>query len=94
MSQLKGDGIDWVILGHSERRAKNTINESDEKVALKTKAALEGGLKVVLCIGESEQEREKGETVQVVVRQLEAVRKVVKNWENIVIAYEPIWYLP
>jgi len=91
VQQLKGDGIEWVILGHSERRAKNTINETDDKVAAKTKAALDGGLKVVLCIGESEQEREAGETVKVVVRQLDAVRKVVKNWESIVIAYEPIW---
>jgi len=87
--QVKDAGADWVILGHSERRT--ILKESDEFVASKTKAALDGGLSVILCIGESLEEREKGITVEVVTRQLAAVAEVVKDWSKIVVAYEPIW---
>jgi triosephosphate isomerase len=89
VEQLKQDGVDWVILGHSERRQ---AGESDEAVATKTKAALAGGLSVILCIGESADERKNGETEKVCAKQLEAVVNAgVKNWKNIVVAYEPIW---
>jgi len=87
--QLKDAGIPWVILGHSERRA--IFAESDEFVAAKTAAALKEGLKVILCVGETLEEREKGETIKVVTRQLKAVADVVKDWTDIVIAYEPVW---
>jgi triosephosphate isomerase len=60
-------------------------------VASKTKAALDSGLKVILCCGESLKEREAGATIQVVTRQLQAVADIVKDWSNIVIAYEPVW---
>lgn len=89
VEQLKQDGIHWAILGHSERRQ---AGESDELVAKKTKAALEGGVNVILCIGESADERRDGKTEEVCARQLQAVVDAgVKDWSNIVIAYEPIW---
>lgn len=70
------------------------MGESDAFVASKTKTAIEGGLKVILCIGESLDERERGVTVEVVTKQLAAVAEQVKDWTNIVIAYEPIWCVP
>ncbi len=78
-----------MILGHSERRA--IFGETDEFVASKTKAALDEGLSVILCCGESLEEREKGVTVEVVTRQLKAVADKVKDWTKIVVAYEPVW---
>ncbi|KAF4943885.1 hypothetical protein F66182_18702, partial [Fusarium sp. NRRL 66182] len=62
-------------------------------VARKTKAAIDGGLSVILCIGESLEEREGGKTIEVVTRQLGAVAKVLskEEWSKVVIAYEPIW---
>ncbi|KIW00039.1 triosephosphate isomerase [Verruconis gallopava] len=89
VEQLKDSGITWTILGHSERRV--LLNEDDAFVATKTKAALAGGLGVILCCGESLEQREKGVTVQHVTSQLKAVADKVKDWSKIVIAYEPIW---
>jgi triosephosphate isomerase len=87
--QLKDSGITWVILGHSERR--QILQENDDFVASKTKAAVDSGLSVILCCGESLEQREAGETVNVVTKQLKAVADKVKDWSKIVIAYEPIW---
>jgi len=89
--QLKDSGINWTLLGHSERRT--VLNEDDGFIASKTKCSIEHGIGVILCCGESLQEREKGTTVEVVTRQLDAVNKVVDKdaWKKIVIAYEPIW---
>ena len=90
-SQLKDSGITWTLLGHSERRT--VLREDDDFIASKTKSAIEQGIGVILCCGESLEEREKGTTVDVVTRQLDAVNKMVDKeaWKNIVIAYEPIW---
>ncbi|KAF2995657.1 triosephosphate isomerase [Curvularia kusanoi] len=87
--QLKDSGITWTILGHSERRT--ILQEDDAFVASKTKAAIDGGLSVILCCGESLEEREAGTTVDVVTKQLKAVADKVKDWSKIVVAYEPIW---
>lgn len=89
VDQLKDSGITWTILGHSERRV--LLAEDDSFVATKTKAALDGGLGVILCCGESLEQREKGVTVQHVTSQLKAVADKVKDWSKIVVAYEPIW---
>ncbi len=89
VDSLKDIGINWVILGHSERRT--IIKESDEFIASKTKFALDNGVKVILCIGETYDERQAGQTLEVVKRQLNAVIDVVKDWSNVVIAYEPVW---
>lgn len=89
VEQLKDIGATWVLLGHSERRT--IFGESDEFVAEKVKYALDAGLKVILAIGESLEERKSGVTDKVNQRQLDAVLKLVQDWSNIVIAYEPIW---
>ncbi|KAF6760516.1 triosephosphate isomerase [Ephemerocybe angulata] len=90
-SQIKEAGLPYVILGHSERRT--IFHETNEVVALKTRAALDAGLKVILCIGETLAQRESGETAKVCEEQLSAVVKQIKaeEWSNIVIAYEPVW---
>uniref|UniRef100_A0A6M2DEY5 Triosephosphate isomerase n=1 Tax=Xenopsylla cheopis TaxID=163159 RepID=A0A6M2DEY5_XENCH len=88
-SMLKDINVDWVILGHSERRA--IFGESDTLVAEKVAHALSEGLKVIACIGETLQEREAGQTEQVVFRQTKAIANAIDNWSNVVLAYEPVW---
>jgi triosephosphate isomerase len=84
-------GCQYVILGHSERRG--IYHESDEMVALKFEAAIKAGLKPILCVGETLDEREAGVTEEVVARQLDVVlkRSGVKALEKAVVAYEPVW---
>lgn len=89
VEQLKDLDIPWVILGHSERRT--IFKESDEFIASKTKFALESGVKVILCIGETIDEKKAGKTLEVNKRQLKAVSDIVSDWSNIVVAYEPVW---
>lgn len=86
---LLDNGIPWVILGHSERR--NVFGETDELVADKVAHALEAGLKIIACIGEKLEEREAGKTEEVVFRQTKAIADKIKSWDNIVVAYEPVW---
>ena len=83
-------GAKWVIVGHSERR--QYFAETDELVAKKMAAATAAGLRPIACIGETLQERERGDTLAVVGRQLDALVKGLGDrpgWG--VIAYEPIW---
>jgi len=89
VDQLRDSGITWAILGHSERRT--ILQEDNAFIANKVKTTVEGGLGVVLCCGESLDQREEGTTVKVVTSQLQAVADIVKDWSKIVIAYEPIW---
>ncbi|KAI1075305.1 Triosephosphate isomerase [Whalleya microplaca] len=89
VAQLKDSGIDWVILGHSERRT--ILRESDEVVASKTKHATENGVSVIWCCGESLEQREAGKTPEVITSQLAALKAQISDWSKIVIAYEPIW---
>ena len=89
VDQLKESGITWTILGHSERRV--ILQEDDKFVASKTKAAVDGGLSVILCCGESLEQREANKTIEVVTTQLKAVADKIQDWSKIVIAYEPIW---
>jgi len=86
---LADEDIPWVILGHSERRT--IFREIDDEVGEKTQAALSNGIKVILCVGETLEEREAGKTLEIVERQLNAVAKKEIDWSNIVIAYEPVW---
>lgn len=90
-AQLADAGIPYVIIGHSERRT--LFHETSELVAQKTKAALDGSLSVILCVGETLQEREAGKTTQVVESQLREVVTVLNesDWDRVVIAYEPVW---
>lgn len=87
--QVKDLGATWTLTGHSERRT--IIKESDEFIAEKTKFALEQGLSVILCIGETLEERKANITLEVCARQLDAASKIISDWSNIVVAYEPVW---
>lgn len=80
-----------VLAGHSERR--HVIGEDDELINLKTTAALDAGLWVILCVGETLTQREAGETEQVVLQQLELglADVPVEQMRQVVIAYEPVW---
>jgi triosephosphate isomerase len=82
---------DGVILGHSERR--QLFGETDEALARKVPAALAAGLEPILCVGESEEARDGGQTEAVLERQLEADLVAVEGGKlsRVVIAYEPIW---
>ena len=88
---LKDVGCQYVLVGHSERRA--LYGEIDALVAAKFKAAQTCGLTPVLCIGETLAEREKNQTEAVLSRQLSAVLELcgVGAFENAVVAYEPVW---
>lgn len=87
--QLKDLGCQWVILGHSERR--HVIGEKDEFIGKKAAYALNQGLGVIACIGELLEEREAGKTFDVCYQQLKAFADALPSWENVVIAYEPVW---
>jgi triosephosphate isomerase len=93
---LEDLGVPWVILGHSERRAA-PHNESNEFVGKKVAHARFHGLSVIVCVGESLEERESGKTMAVIFDQLQAVADEIDDKEhsswgsNVVIAYEPIW---
>ncbi|KAJ3692780.1 hypothetical protein LUZ60_011875 [Juncus effusus] len=87
--QLLDIGCKWVILGHSERR--HIIGENDEFIGKKAAYALSQNLKVMACIGELLEEREAGKTFDVCFKQLKAFADSITNWDNVVIAYEPVW---
>jgi triosephosphate isomerase (TIM) len=84
-------GVGGTLVAHSERR--QLFAETDESAALRIEGSLDAGLHVIACVGETEGEREAGETDNVVSRQVEAIRTVVEedNLERLAIAYEPVW---
>jgi triosephosphate isomerase (TIM) len=82
---LRELGVYGAIVGHSERR--QLFGETDEAVAKRARAALDAGLSVIACVGETEAEREAGETEDVLRRQL----SVLEAEDNLVVAYEPVW---
>jgi len=90
-SMLLDFGCSYVIVGHSERRAYH--GETDQVVAQKTLAALNAGLTPIVCVGETLEQREAGQTNVVVGRQLSAVLELldVDAAARIVVAYEPVW---
>jgi len=79
----------WVILGHSERRS--LYGEDIDTVGKKVKYVMEKGLNVILCIGEKLDERESGKTNEVLYHQLNACKDSIKDWNKVVVAYEPVW---
>lgn len=86
---LVDNGIQWTLVGHSERRT--LYGETDEVTKDKVNVGQAKGLKICFCIGEKIDEREAGKTNEVCFRQLNAIISDVKKWEDIVIAYEPVW---
>lgn len=86
---LKDVGCTYVIIGHSERR--KYFHEKDNDVNLKVKKALPLGLKPIMCVGETDEEREKNVTRAVVGRQVKEGLRGVEKIGNVVIAYEPVW---
>ena len=88
---IKDLGVDYVILGHSERR--EYFHETDEEINKKVRAVLSHGLSPILCCGETLEEREAGKEKEKVKTQIDADFEGLeaKDFENVVIAYEPIW---
>jgi triosephosphate isomerase len=78
-------GVDGAVVGHSERR--QYFGETDEAVGRRAEAGLVAGLHVIACVGEREEERERGETTDVLRRQV----SVLRPHERLVVAYEPVW---
>ena len=91
IGMLKDCGVEWVIIGHSERRI--LFGESNEDVCRKADAALQNGLSVIFCVGESLEERENGKTSRVLQSQMTALLSQLNEQllRLVVIAYEPIW---
>ena len=88
---LKAINVEYVIIGHSERR--QYFNETDESVNKKIKAAFANGLKPIVCVGETWEEREEGKTAEIITNQTKLALEGLTNEqvENTIIAYEPIW---
>lgn len=88
---LKEIGVDYVIIGHSERR--QYFNETDETVNKKVLKAIEHKIYPILCVGETLEQRESGKAVEVVLKQIDLDLEGVNiaDLEHVVVAYEPIW---
>lgn len=88
---LKSLGVEYVIIGHSERR--QYFAETDETVNKKVKAALLNGLKPIICVGETLEDRESGKTIDVITKQIRgALNEITEEQiKSCIIAYEPIW---
>lgn len=91
VGMLVSCGCSWTILGHSERR--EYYGETDDKLVVKTRLALDAGLGVILCVGEKLEQREAGEHFDVVSSQIKAVlyNFSAEDMKKIVVAYEPVW---
>ena len=85
---LKNIGANYVIIGHSENRAKG---ESDVLINLKIKSALKAKLKIIFCIGETLIQKKKKKTQSILSKQINVGLNKIKNTSNIFIAYEPVW---
>ena len=88
---LKSVGCEYVILGHSERR--QYFGETNELINEKARKALANGLKTIICVGETLDQREKGVTTQIITTQIKSVLTGIglHDMENVTIAYEPVW---
>jgi len=86
---LRALGVQGSLVGHSERR--HYFGETDEGVARRARAALEAGLGVIACVGETQEERDEGATETVLRIQVDAIRDACGSDERLVIAYEPVW---
>lgn len=85
--QAKKIGANYAIIGHSERRIN--FNETDEIIKEKIDKCLKNKLTVILCVGETLEERENGKTFEVIKKQL----SILDNPENVIVSYEPVWMI-
>lgn len=88
-AHLKDIKVCWSIIGHSERR--HIFKEEQEMVNKRLMGALQNKLKVIYCIGEKLEEREKGNTLKIVKEQLKVLEELKELRKNVVLAYEPVW---
>ncbi len=86
---LKDIGCSYVITGHSERRQYHS--ETDELICRKSAAAHSAGLKAIICVGESLEQREAGDAIEVVKKQIRSSVPEAADYSNTIIAYEPVW---
>ena len=88
---LKSINVEYVIIGHSERR--QYFNETDETVNLKVKSALKHGLKPIVCVGETLEQKEAGKTLDIITSQTSKALQglTLEDISNTIVAYEPIW---
>jgi triosephosphate isomerase (TIM) len=89
MEMLKDVGVKFVLAGHSERR--HVIGESSAIVARKAQAIYDGGLILIHCVGEKIEQRDAGQTFEIVRNQLGELSSTMQDPERLVIAYEPVW---
>jgi triosephosphate isomerase (TIM) len=89
VAMLAEAGAQLVIVGHSERRSDNF--ETDFEVKAKASAAIQGGLIAIVCVGESEAQRDAGDAIDVVRAQLYGSIPLIGSAANLVVAYEPVW---
>ena len=86
--QLKSIGVEYSLIGHSERR--NLFHETDDDIRRKVSSCIENGITPILCVGEHKHDRENGEAEDVINRQLHEALDGL-NLDSIIIAYEPVW---
>ena len=86
---LRSTGVTYAIIGHSERRKYH--QETDSEVNNKIKAALRGGLLPIVCVGETLEQREAGQAIQVVLSQVSAEGIPLDQMTSLTLAYEPVW---
>lgn len=89
--QLKSVGVNFCIVGHSERRQK--LNETIPDTSIKIKKLLDEGIVPILCIGETKEEKESGKTIEILTKEIDGAFEnlLINSMEKIIIAYEPIW---
>jgi triosephosphate isomerase (TIM) len=90
-SMLKEVGCSYAIVGHSERR--HVFHENNDMINLRVKNGIKNGLKIILCVGETLEQREADETTEIIIEQVQIGLKDVsaEDMFNVVIAYEPVW---
>jgi len=87
--QLKEVGVNWTLIGHSERR--QFFGDTEEAISNKVRQCLDNGVNVIFCIGEKLNEREADQTFEIINSQLKTLVNSVNDWNRVVIAYEPVW---
>ena len=85
---IKDSGSKFVIIGHSEMRKEG---DTDKKINMKIKSAINSNLHIIFCIGEKLNDKKRKKTNLVLKRQIKNGLKKIKKYENVIVAYEPVW---